>query len=268
MDDPDLKLIIGVVLLVVIAAAGWHFRDVLLPPPEETERIVSAPLPEASVPETRPQQPLHPIEPSEGGGRDLVPLPPLDDSDSYFLLEISQVFGTGIESLLLREAIIDRLVTTIDNLPRERVSEKIRPVRSLPVPFAASASNDAAVFLLGSENHRRYDELVNRIAAADTDSAVDIYRRFYPLFQKSYERLGYPGAYFNDRVIEVIDHLLDTPVPEGPIELIRPNVLYAFKDPELESFSSGQKLLLRMGGEHTATVKILLAELRAELVSP
>lgn len=267
MVDPDLKLLIGVVLVVMIGAAGWHFRDALLPLPGETERIVSAPQPEASVSETRPQQPLHPIEASENGERDLLPLPPLDDSDSYFLLEINQVFGAGIESLLLREAIIDRLVTTIDNLPRDRVSEKIRPVRSLSVAFEASASNDDAVFLLGADNHRRYDELVSRIAAADADSAVDIYRRFYPLFQRSYERLGYPGAYFNDRVIEVIDHLLDTPVPEGPIELVRPNVLYEFKDPQLESLSSGQKLLLRMGVEHTATLKTLLAELRAKLVS-
>jgi hypothetical protein len=238
-----------------------------LPLPDETERIVSAPQSEASVSETSPQQPLHPLESSENGERDLVPLPPLDDSDSYFLLEVNQVFGAGIESLLLRDAIIDRLVTTIDNLPRDHVSEKIRPVRSLPESFAASASFDDAVFLLGAENHNRYDELVSRIAAADTDSAVDIYRRFYPLFQKSYERLGYPGAYFNDRVIEVIDHLLDTPVPAGPIELVRPNVLYEFKDPELESLSSGQKLLLRMGAEHAATLKPLLAELRTKLVS-
>jgi len=266
MDDPDLKLLIGIVLLVVIGATGWHFRDTLLPLPAESERTVSAPQPEAPVSETRPQQPLHPVEPSENSERDLVPLPPLDDSDSYFLLEVEQVFGAGIESLLLRDAIIDRLVTTIDNLPRDHVSEKIRPVQSLSEPFEASSSRDDAVFLLGAENHKRYNGLVSRIAAADTDSAVDIYRRFYPLFQKSYERLGYPSAYFNDRVIEVIDHLIDTPIPVGPIELVRPNVLYEFRDPGLESLSSGQKLLLRMGVEHAATLKIFLAELRTKLV--
>jgi len=267
MDDPDLKLLVGIVLVVVIGAAGWHYRDVLLPLADETKPVVSAPLPEVSVSDTGPQQPLHPVERIESGERYLVPLPPLDDSDSYFLLEVRQVFGAGIESLLLREAIIDRLVTTVDNLPRDRVSEKIRPVQSLSESFNASSSNDDAVFLLGAANHQRYDDVVSRIAAANTDSTVDIYRRFYPLFQKSYERLGYPGAYFNDRVIEVIDHLLDTPVPDGPIELVRPNVLYEFKDPELESLSSGQKLLLRMGVEHAATLKTLLAELRTKLVS-
>jgi hypothetical protein len=266
VDDPDLKLLIGIVLLVVIGAAGWHYRDTLLPP--AVEPVISAPPEEADTTESGPQEPLHPIEPGANTERDLVPLPPLDDSDSYFLLEVGQVFGTGIESLLLRDAIIDRLVTTIDNLPRDHVSEKIRPVNSLSRSFEANPTSDDTVYLLGAENHSRYDELMSRIAAADTNSAVDIYRRFYPLFQKSYERLGYPGAYFNDRVIEVIDHLLDTPVLDGPIELVRPNVLYEFRDPELEALSSGQKLVLRMGAEHAATLKTLLAELRTKLASP
>jgi len=37
------------------------------------------------------------------------------------------------------------------------------------------------------------------------------------LFQQSYEDLGYPGQYFNDRLVEVIDDMLKTPDVQGPI---------------------------------------------------
>jgi hypothetical protein len=46
-----------------------------------------------------------------------------------------------------------------------------------------------------------------------------------------------PG--FNDRLIEIMDHLLAAPEIEGPIELVQPKVLYRFADPELEKRSWG-----------------------------
>jgi hypothetical protein len=97
---------------------------------------------------------------------------------------------------------------------------------------------------------------------ADLEFIVATYRRFYPLLQESYLRLGYPDGYFNDRVVAVIDQLLATPEPEGPIRLARPHVLYEFADAELEALSSGQKLLLRMGRDHTARIKQVLSSLR------
>ncbi len=108
--------------------------------------------------------------------------------------------------------------------------------------------------------------LVNLVAGTDREAIAALYRRFYPLFQESYVRLGYPDAYFNDRVVEVIDHLLVTPEPHEPIRLIRPHVLYEFADAELEALSSGQKLLLRMGGEHAARIKRVLLDLRVLIV--
>ena len=81
-------------------------------------------------------------------------------------------------------------------------------------------------------------------------------------------RLGYPNAYFNDRAVEVIDHLLETPTPDQPILLVRPHVLYEYADPELAALSSGQKLLLRMGAEHADKIKAVLRGLRVRIVKP
>jgi hypothetical protein len=81
--------------------------------------------------------------------------------------------------------------------------------------------------------------------------------------QQSYQNLGYPSGYFNDRLVQVIDVMLATPQPAGPIELVRPNVMYTYADPALEARPAGQKLLIRMGPENAAVIKAKLMELRA-----
>jgi flagellar biosynthesis/type III secretory pathway protein FliH len=95
-----------------------------------------------------------------------------------------------------------------------------------------------------------------------------LYVRLYPLFQQAYEELGNLDGYFNDRVIEVIDDLLATPEIIGPIALTQPHVMFEFADAELESRSTGQKLLLRMGPENAARVKAKLREFRERIATP
>jgi len=265
MDDPDLKLLVVIVLVVAVASAGWYFRDELLSRPEPSIGAPPQSTPADAGADATPRYPLEPQSPTRSKALELVPLPPLDDSDGYFLLALIDAFGAAIEPLLVKDAIIDRFVATIDNLPRDHVAEKIRPVGRLPEAFRVDASGGDEPVYLSQENYRRYDPLVSQIASADIDTIVDTYRRFYPLLQQSYERLGYPNAYFNDRVVDVIDHLLATPEVDEPIKLLQPNVLYEFAEPEIEVLSSGQKLLLRMGAEHAAVIKRVLRELREQL---
>jgi hypothetical protein len=264
MDDPDLKLLLGAIILIVFGVIGWTYRDELFPS-EEPATAVELPVPVEPEADPGPRHPVPTPAPVVNQSRELVPLPPLDDSDGYFLLEMGTTLGPLVESLLVREAVIDRLVTTIDNLPRKHVSEKIRPVGRLPQSFRPDTFDD--VITLGPANFSRYDDLVRQIAGADVDDIADLYQRFYPLFQQSYERLGYPDAYFNDRLVEVIDHLLEAPTPAEPVALVRPNVLYEFADPDIESLSSGQKLMVRMGPANAEMVKGTLREFRSRLVA-
>ena len=253
-------------ILVVAALAGamWFMRDEILPREEPTTAPASEP--EVAEPAVR-LGPIHPLAPLETGSAaegELIPLPPLDDSDAYFLLAMTDVFGSDIGNLLVSEALIDKFVTTVDNLPRSHVAERMRPIGRLASNFSVSSVSDDEMYL-DESNYARYDIVVSLVTSADLDDAVDMYRRFYPLIQESYVRLGYPDGYFNDRAVEVIDHLLETPTPSGPIRLERPRVLYQFADPELESLSSGQKLLIRMGSEHTGAIKGVLRELRVRI---
>ena len=263
VNDPDVKLLVLVLLVAGLAGAFWYFRDDLLP--QVVEPVVMQP--ESAVADVPAQShPIHPIASSklsEPFAGDLVPLPPLDDSDGYFLLALIDILGPDVGRVLVDEALIDKFVATMDNLTRSHVAENIRPVGRLSSTFGVNAAIDGGQFYLNSDNYERYDLLVNLVARADLEVVAAMYRRFYPLFQESFARLGYPDGYFNDRVVEVIDHLLMTPEPDQPIRLVRPHVLYKFADTELEALSSGQKLLLRMGGEHAARIKRVLQDLRA-----
>lgn len=268
MDDPDLKLLFGAIILIVFGVVGWTYRDQLFGEPEsEPVPVIESAADVEPVHTDKPAGPRHPLPelPDHTLTGKLVELPPLDDSDSYFLLEVATNFGPTVEALLVREAIIDRLVATVDNLPRKALANTIRPVGQLSDAFATDADGDTLV--LGISSYSRYDALVATLYYANLDSVYDMYRRFYPLFQNAYEQLGYPDAYFNDRLVEVIDHLITTPQPDGPIVLVRPNVLYEFADPELEALSSGQKLLLRMGPDNAATAKRILEKFRGRLVA-
>lgn len=225
---------------------------------------------ETVEPESSNSEPRHLLEPEAVVDLDtgeLVPLPKLDDSDAWFLLALSDLFGSEAGTIFLNEALIDRMVATIDSLPRGHTPESIRPVGQLGELFRTEENEDEDTFFLGPDNFARYDVLIAHISSANADEIVLTYRRFYPLFQESYERLGYPNTYFNDRVIEVIDHLLETPEIDGPVRLTRPNVLFKFADPQLEALSSGQKLLLRMGTEHARTIKQVLRQLRTRIAN-
>lgn len=266
MDNTEIKWLVALLLVAAAAGLAWFLWDDAMPPAPE-----QAPV-QQSMPDTdaEPAEPLHPVEPLDvaPGESELVELPPLAESDSYFALALIDVFGPEIETLLADEALIDKSVATVDNLSRSRIAEKIRPLGRLSGNFIVTAAGDNGPFYLSPDNYARYDPLVSMVTGADLDDMVATYRRFYPLFQEAFAQLGYPDGYFNDRVVAVIDHLLETPEPEEPIRLVQPHVLYQFADPELEALSSGQKLLIRMGPDHISRIKAVLSDVRARIAQP
>jgi hypothetical protein len=262
MQNEKYLWLIVLLLVTVGAVAVWHYG-----PERATGDAEPAEQPDSEIVETAPEGPLYPLQPEDAGEepqRELRPLPPLEESDEYFKLELVDLFGEASEELIVSSGLIERVVATVDNLPRQRVSERIRPLTGLEEPFVADdGRNDDGQYTLSERNYQRYDQLTERFVTADPQQVVDLYRRFYPLFQKAYAEQGYPDGYFNDRLVEVIDHLLVTPDVEEPIRLTRPHVLYQFADPELESLSGGQKLMLRLGPSNREGVKKKLRELRA-----
>jgi len=265
MKESEMRWFIPLLLAAAAGGALWYFWASTNQPTAD---------PAITAPESAPEKierrlgPLHPIEPldeSSTGERDLVALPSLDDSDGYLRLELVNIFGRKLDELLTDEAVIEKFVATVDNLPRSHVAERLRPLGRLPGGFIANTEDGGDTFLMAEENYARYEYLVSMVEVIDLNSLVDTYRRYYPLFQEAYVELGYPSGYFNDRVVEVIDHLLAAPAPDEPILLTRPHVLYEFSDAELEALSSGQKFMLRMGNKNAERLQQTLRDIRLRI---
>lgn len=266
------------VLGLAVAAAGvaWWLLRAPAPSPMQTApvAVASAPTAPAPIAPTRAEPAVrHPIDSAASSAQAGVrPLPPADQADAYIAEALTDLLGRkAVLSFLSTDRFAARFVATVDNLDRPHAAARLWPVNPTPARFGAVSISDGSV--IAGENARRYTPFVQFIAAANTARAVALYRQLYPLFQQAYEELGYPGKYFNDRLVGVIDHLLETPVPagplkvkltevKGPIESATPWVHYEYADPALEARSSGQKILLRVGPENAQQLKAKLAELR------
>jgi len=240
----------------VVVGGGLLYYFKVLKGGEPSE--VQAPVAHAPAkPEAAPEAEHHPL-PSSGYA---TPLPSLNDSDPSITDSLAQLFGKkSIEQLLVPEQVIRHIVVTVDNLPRTKAAESMRPVKSTPGQTVIVANGDTVT--LSADNYARYAPFVKIVQNTDTKQLGALYLRYYPLFQQAYEDQGYPGMYFNDRLVQVIDHLLATPDMRGPIELRQGKVFYEFADPALESRSAGQKVLMRMGPDNAAALKKKLRELR------
>lgn len=245
----------AIAAVVVIGGGAFYYFKVLKRPAAE----VKAPVAQAPVkPEPAPDAEHHPLPaaPADAG-----PLPGLNESDESITSALTSLFGKKpIDQLLVPEQVVRHIVVTVDNLPRTKVAVEQRPVKATGGQTATVANGDTVT--LSADNYARYAPLIKMVQNANTQELGALYLRYYPLFQQAYEDLGYPGMYFNDRVVQVIDHLLQTPDLRGPIELRQGKVFYEYADPALESRSAGQKLLLRMGPDNAAAIKKKLRELK------
>jgi hypothetical protein len=202
------------------------------------------------------------VEPAEAPAESL---PPLAESDGALGDALTALFGQRLHQFVNLQDIVRRIVATVDNLPREHVSQRLMPVK--PVTGRLITAKEGEGVVLSPDNAERYQSYLLLADAVPTQALVGVYTRFYPLFQEQYEKLGYPDRYFNDRVVQVIDHLLATPEVQEPVALAQPRVLYEFADPELENLSAGQKTLLRLGRANGAKLKSKLREIREALVT-
>lgn len=228
-----------------------------IPPaaPLETEPEIRYPLPEA--------QPVSP----ETDEQAMPPLPALGESESFTKDLLAQLFGESArKQLLAPQQFIRRMVLIVDALPRKNLPRQHLPVRAPGGPFEIAGEEGAEI--IASANYRRYLPYVKLAEAAPSDQLSQAYLRVYPLLEEAYQEMGYPKGYFHDRMIAVLDHLLATPDPKGPIPLVKHVTRYRYADPQLESLSAGQKILLRMGSENARRVKAVLQKLRGKLVVP
>jgi len=247
-------LLTGAAVVAVVSIFGAYYwyghRSAAAPAAPAAPPPAVQPSPANAAPE-------HPI-----ADRDADHTTPLDQSDAVFIDALSHVSGWNAQilRLLLPEHLIRHIVATVDALPRDKLPIAALPTR--PVAGTLRVTAQGAGSVIAAANERRYEPLVSAVNGLDMAGLAGVYRHFYPLFQQAYRELGYPKAEFNDRLLEVIDDLLEAPEPKDAIAVVAPGVMYHYVDADLESLPAGQKILVRVGAANEKVLKQKLTELR------
>lgn len=278
-EMPIGAIVAFVLVLLGTAYVGWRWYQ---------QQMLAEPVPVAAAPNDAPAPPPPPAPPSAASTEPQNPmdalappdaaLPKLPDSDARVTKALIELFGgKNVAAYMHPDGIVRRFVTTADNLAREQAPPSAWPVLPTGQRFITDGQQ-GQVQTIAANNAARYNAVVLLAESVDPAKAAAVYAKLYPLFQQAYEELGYPGRYFNDRLIAVIDHLLQAPEPKGPVQVrlievkgdvpsTRPWVRYEYVDPQLQSLSSGQKIMVRMGPENERKVKTSLRGLRQQIAT-
>lgn len=281
-------LLLALVVLVGILVTRWFQRQQAIPlaptPAVISEPVSTAPPPATAAPSVDAVGPHYPIVVTEptptGASPKPVPLPALDASDVHVQRSLAEfISNKDMVRFLQIGQFVRHVVATIDSLPREHASTMVWPINPMPGHFSTGDGDESHPLgptTIHVGNAARYSAFVDFVSAVKLSAAVAFYVRLYPLFQQAYSELGYPKAYFNDRLVAVIDHLLAVPVQtaalavsrvevRGPYQPVRPWITYEFTDPALRDLSAGQKMLLRAGSANHKRLRTQLMEIRGLL---
>lgn len=275
------RLGVAALSAAVVAGGGWWWwKGRSQPAPTVARAEAPPPAPVAAVPAAPPAASdpgaaRYPIEAAAEPAEPRSGTSPVD-ADKLVGDALVELLGRkDVQAFLQIDGIVRRIVATVDNLARTQAPARLWPVQPIPGRFSVVDRTDGP--WMADTNAERYMPFVRFATSVDANQAAALYVRLYPLFQRAYQELGYPGRHFNDRLVDVIDLLLQTPdlagAPklkltqvQGPLADPRPWLRYEFDDPALEARPAGQKILMRMGSRNQRLLKDKLREFRARIV--
>lgn len=270
-------------LLAVAAYVGWRYFQTEPAPAVAVDAQTSLPAEMPDSPVLLPEEPAlveapvieNPVEAlePEGSGEEAVELPSLADGGGFVKERLATLFSRNdLLTFLQADGFVRKSVATVDNLARPQAASRLWPVNPTTQRFSTQVGADG-IEVIHPTNSLRYASMVRLIESVDSAQAVAVYAELYPMFQQAYEELGFPNGYFNDRLVQVLDHLISTPVPatppavalvavKGSVPSLRPWVRYEYVDPALEAQSAGRKILMRVGAENQRRLQAKLKDLR------
>ena len=254
---------LAVLLLGALVLIGYFLMD------EDSE----APTPRVTAPPEAPAPPAietpeapevaPPSDPAEDD--DIFVLPLVDDSDALIRDGVlGMTRNEDINAWLGVDNLLRKAVTFVDNVAQGEVAKEPVRVMAPSGKFQVTPIDDKTWYL-NTESYGRYDLFGDIVESIDAQRAAELYMLVRSLFQDAYDDLGYGEALFDDRLFQAIGRLLETPIIEQPIRLVRPGVFYEYEDPRLESLSAAQKQMLRMGPDNTRRLKAKLSDIALEL---
>lgn len=251
-------VVAGIAFIVVVAlGTGWYLmrgRGEQAVAEPVTPPLV-APAPAAPPSQEAPQPPA-------------TPLPALEQSDPHVREQLGRLSSDAeFQRWLGIEGIIRRIAAATSNIAEGESPRAVLAFLAPQGPFQV-VERDGHTFI-APESFARYDLVARAFTSLDTQATAGAYKALKPLLDQAFAEIGRPGQGFEATLSRAIQRLLDTPVPEGELEVVAtPSVNYAYAAPELEQLSAAQKHLLRMGPANARALQAKLRELRAMMGLP
>ncbi|MGR9101165.1 MAG: DUF3014 domain-containing protein [Gammaproteobacteria bacterium] len=261
------------ILLIALAAGAYYLYENLKPDDiaskSQTEKLLQIPKiqetethsagegtgEESVAPETEETDPRGKEEVPD---RPVLPLPALEQSDSAIREELIGL-SSGLAEWLEFDDIIRKYLTAINDFSQGQRPYKHFNFLVHKEPF--KAKKDEQGLYIDPEGYGRYDGFAQAVDQMDAEAAIALYQRYKPLLRQVFEEFGYPRDHqIDDIVRKAIAKILEAPVLEDRIGLVRPSVSYKFADENLESLGPVQKQMIRMGPRNTVTIQNKLRE--------
>ncbi|WDD97614.1 DUF3014 domain-containing protein [Thalassomonas actiniarum] len=272
----------GLIIATIGGVVGWQYFREKPPAVPEQVQVQPAPapviepeviepeveiLPEPELAETEQiQAPEHEVELVE-----VEALPTLDESDLWLQEKLpTMTWRKELLKLVIDDDMIRRFVVFTDNFAQGVLAYEhspfVRPVTSFSAKETKTFDNKHQQVWEWDENSvRRFSLYVDLLRSMESERLVDWYMELKPLINEAYSELGYPDEDFTHTLQDAITRVLDMEIPKETMEVIRPSVMFRYKDPEIEAMDDADKLLLRLGKENLLVIKSVLLELNEKL---
>jgi hypothetical protein len=252
----------AIVLAIVLAVVFWPSEpepvpelDIVMPQPPVIVEPVIEEQPTILIPEPTAEQPKP----------EIIPEPePLDTSDGTVktkLLTLSD-YDT-FARLLINDALLERFVIMINTLADEQIAANNRVLVKPEKPFRTYRQADKE--WIDPASFKRYAPYVEVLESLETASLLQLYQEYKPAIEQIFSEIASPSDSFEEKLVEAIDVLLDTPEVPFPVEVYTDSVMFKFADSQLESLTPPQKQLLRTGPENMRRIKAKLREIKETL---
>ena len=253
-DGPPRKWIAAVVVLLVAALVGGYF---LFRP-----RHQPAPAAANAGGAQEGAEPVAPLggEPMPGD------VPPLEESDP-FVRELLRHLSNHpkVAAWLATDGLIRNFTVVVTNISEGRTPSGHLKVLGPATGF--SVLSEGGTLRVDPRSYERYNDLAAAVESVNPSGTAEIYATLKPRIEDAHRELGSRGS-FDAHLERAIVQLLQTPVPQEPVELRPVGIGYGYADPKLESLTGAQKQLLRMGPRNAQIVKDSLRDIARELGIP
>jgi hypothetical protein len=240
--------LIGVVALVLLAlGAGGYFLFWRRPLPAPAD--VRTATEQAVAPAAAP-----PPHPHKGKTKRQTP------ADAIVRELVAKLSAhPTVAAWLSTDQLIRNFTLVVDNISNGRTPSghlaKVKPAGALQV------REDRGGLWIDPRSYKRYDKYADAVSSLDARGAARLYATLKPRIQDAYRELGHPDGNVDQALERAVIDLLKTPVVEGDVALTSKSVAYEFADARLQSLSSAQRQLLRMGPRNVRLIQAKLREI-------